>query len=151
MQDARAAVLSNNVIRVDRRRYPRLHLVGNVDGRVVPFQLGVRVLDIHADGFAIHSPFDFPAGTTHEFQFATLQSSRPVVRAVAVHSRRVTPRRGRDFFVAGFTFADLSDEARAAIDTIVADVDWLSAAKPPIIVPAADLPDLKRTASIKNK
>jgi len=151
VQDARAAVLSNDVIRVDRRRYPRLHIVGNLDGRVVPFQLGVRVLDIHADGFAIHSPFEFPAGTTHEFQFATLHRSRPVVRAVAKYSRRVMPRRGHEFFVAGFAFVDLSEAARAAIDAIVADIDWLTASKPPIIVPSADLPELRRDASIKNK
>lgn len=139
MQDTRGAVPSNDLIRVDRRRYPRLHLVGEFDGRAISFQLDVRVLDISADGFAIQSPFEFTPGTAHEFQCATLRQPRPVVRAVAVHSRRVTPQRGRDFFVAGFSFVDLSSASRDAIYDIVADVGWFISPKPAVVVPAAEL------------
>jgi hypothetical protein len=138
----RANVSSNDLIRVDRRRYPRLHLVGALDGLVVPFQLGVRVVDISAGGLSVQSPFDFPRGTTHEFQFAILEQPRPVFRAVAVHSERMTPRPGRALFVAGFEFRDLSSAARETIDAIVAGVDWTRSSTPPVIVPAAELPTL---------
>jgi hypothetical protein len=151
VQQQPAPASANDLVRVDRRRYPRLHLIGNLDGHVVPFQIGLRLLDINADGFVVHAPFEFRAGTTHEFQFATVQQSRPEVRAVVAQSRPVTLRRGREFFVAGFTFVELSDAARAVIDAIVADVDWLSPTKPAVIVPAADLPGLRRDVSIKNK
>jgi hypothetical protein len=111
---------ANDLIRPDRRRYPRLHLVGQFDGRIVPFQIGVRVLDISAGGFAVKSTFDFPAGSEHEFQLATVHRPRPVIRAVVAHSRRVTSSRGYAYFVAGFTFVGLSADARATIDAVVA-------------------------------
>ena len=149
MDDVSAALLSNDLIRVDRRRYPRLHLVGALDGVVVPFELGVRVLDISAAGFAVHSPFEFPQGTTHEFQFAILADTRPVIRAVVAHSRRLTPRRGRAFFVTGFEFVELAAAAREVVDEIVAGVEWIRSSKPPVIVPAAELPGLD--VSIKYK
>lgn len=149
MEELRAAFLSNDLIRVDRRRYPRLHLVGALDGIVVPFQLGVRVMDISAAGFAVHSPFDFSQGTTHEFQFAILEGPRPVIRAVVAHSRRLKPRRGGAFFLTGFEFVDLSAAAREVVDEIVAGVDWIRSSNPPVIVPAAELPGLD--VSIKYK
>lgn len=140
---------SNDLISFDRRRYPRLHLVGEFEGHLVPFQIGVRVLDISAGGFAVHSAFEFPQGTTHEFQFAVLRETRPVFRAVVAHSRRVTPRHGRAFFLAGFEFLALSDDARDVVDEIVAGVDWIRSSKPPVMVPAAELPGFD--ASIKYK
>jgi hypothetical protein len=149
VQDVREAVPSNDLIRVDRRRYPRLHLVGELNGLIVPFQIGVRVIDISASGFAVRSPLEFATGTAHEFQFALLHRPRPIVRAVVVHSRRVTSRRGRPFFVAGFAFLDLSDRARATIDEIVADIDHSSSAEPAATIPAAELPGVD--AAIKYK
>jgi hypothetical protein len=51
--------------------------------------------------------------------------------------------------VAGFEFLDLSSAARETIDAIVGGVDWIRSTKPPVIVPAADLPTLD--APIKYK
>jgi PilZ domain len=112
----------NDLVRLDRRRFPRVQIVGEFNGRVIPFHIALRVLDISINGLAVQSSIEFTPHTEHSLQFTSVHRSRPVVRASVVHSRRVPGARGIHAHVTGLSFVHLSADARAAIEKIIADV-----------------------------
>ena len=119
------ATQANDLLPAMRRRFPRVQLVGEVDGHVIPMHLGPRVLDITHRGFVVRSTFDFPAGTEHRFQFATGHRSCPTMSAVAGPSRLVVGGAAPQFVIE-FTFVRLTPECRDAIDAILANAMNLS-------------------------
>ena len=88
---------------VDRRQNPRIELLGEINGQIMPFALPVVLLDLSEGGFAIASPVPFKPNSEYTFQFNGTRKFGPV-RAKDVHCLRVSHGTSNVSYVAGFSF-----------------------------------------------
>jgi hypothetical protein len=108
----------------NRRRYPRLEVLGRVEGQLMPVEAPLVVRDLSRGGFSAETQAPFTPGTVHLIRFTSRHSSVEL-SATAVHCRLgPVGDDGRHSFVTGFEFvADAG--SREAIGKLV---DTLSAA-----------------------
>jgi hypothetical protein len=106
----------------NRRRYPRLEVLGLVNGHLMPLDVPLTVLDLSQGGFSVHSSTPFPPGARHHFRFTTLRDEEIAVDATAVHCRLVAAdAHGHVGYITGFEFvssARTDDAVRLLIDTL---------------------------------
>lgn len=101
-------------------RAPRIEVMGQLHGQLVPMNLPIDVRDLSSGGFAIESTVDFPVGAVHRFRFITQNGIEVLVRASARHCRSVESADGSPRFVAGFAFImDPNGETEAAIEILL--------------------------------
>jgi hypothetical protein len=89
---------------VDRRRSPRVELLGRLHGHVVSLNLDVTVRDVSLGGLAIETEFSFPIGALHEFRLVLTDGTSSEVAARVVYSKPAPQRAG--YYVTGFQFLD---------------------------------------------
>ena len=89
---------------IDRRRSPRIELLGRLHGHVVSLDVPVIVREISLGGMAVETTFSFPVGVVHEFRLTLGDGAHVVLRGQARHSRQVSGR--GETFVTGFQFVD---------------------------------------------
>src|SRR6478672_1918179 len=87
----------------DRRRSPRVPILGEIHVRLMPDGLPLAVLDLSAGGFAVQSVTPIERGTTMAFEFHSLHCPKFVLQAGNVHCLRVTAD-GEAWYIAGFAF-----------------------------------------------
>jgi hypothetical protein len=76
---------------VDRRRAPRIELLGRLHGHSVSLDLPVAVLEISLGGMAIQTGLPFPVGAVHVFRLTMGDDSTVELNARVMHSRNVAP------------------------------------------------------------
>lgn len=74
----------------ERRRYPRLAILGRIQGIVRPLDAPITLLNLSLGGFLMQTPSQFAVGEIHEFQFAVTKQDPIVLRARVAHAMRVT-------------------------------------------------------------
>jgi Tfp pilus assembly protein PilZ len=90
----------------DRRSSPRIQVLGQLHGKLVPIGLPVAVVDISLGGFAIKTSVAFPIGAVHQFGL-TLGDGASVVVAGRVAYCRPDETLSRDAgFLTGFSFVE---------------------------------------------
>jgi hypothetical protein len=106
----------------NRRRFPRLQVLGLVDGYLMPLDVPLTVIELSTGGFSVRGSTAFPPGARHHFRFTTGQDREVTIDATAVHCRLVqADAPGTLAYVTGFEFASnaRNDEAVAVlIDTL---------------------------------
>ncbi len=102
-----------------RRRYPRIEVLGVIDGHRVPLDVPLTVRDLSQGGFSAESAVPFPPGTHHHFRFTTAMAQEVTLVATAVHCRLASAGADGQFtYISGFEFH--SDETTdAAIETLI--------------------------------
>jgi hypothetical protein len=101
-----------------RRRFPRLEVLGLVEGRRVPLDVPLTMRDLSQGGFSAESTVPFPPGTHHQFRFTTATAHEVTLAATVVHCRLATARPDGQFtYITGFEFH--SDEST---DTSIASL-----------------------------
>jgi PilZ domain len=102
----------------ERRRYPRVELLGQVTGQPLTFDSPVVVKDLSIGGFSIETSIPLRPGETHEFRFALGDSISIIVLATVKHQRPAAGRvPGR--YVVGLEFLDKSGEAKAGRSVLI--------------------------------
>lgn len=102
----------------ERRRYPRVELLGQVTGQPLTFDSPVVVKDLSIGGFSIETSIPLRPGETHEFRFALGDSISIIVLATVKHQRTAAGRvPGR--YVVGLEFLDKSGEAKAGRSVLI--------------------------------
>lgn len=92
-----------------RRRFPRLEVLGLVEGRRVPLDVPLVIRDLSQGGFSAESPVPFPPGTHHHFRFTTIAQNEVSIDATSVHCRLASADSdGHYTYITGFEF--LGDE-----------------------------------------
>jgi hypothetical protein len=94
----------SSVLAANRRRTPRIEVLGQIHGLVVTLDLAVRILDLGAGGFAVESHVPFPVGAVHDFRFTTWEGRVVLLAAEAVHRRRSARRSLVPIYITGFEF-----------------------------------------------
>lgn len=98
----------------NRRRYPRLEVLGLVDGHLMPLGVPLTMVDLSQGGFSARSHTAFPPGAHHHFRFTTPRRDAITIEATAVHCRLAQPDAdGHVGYVTGFEFVSntRTDEA----------------------------------------
>ena len=115
--EARNISLNQMSTPIERRRYPRIEILGRVKGVVRPLDVQITLLNLSLGGFLMQTPNEYHDGETHEFQLTMAQTDPIVVRARIAHVMRVTVEH-RPLFLCGLEFID-SSAAKAQIQSLV--------------------------------
>jgi len=114
--------MDNGRPKQDRRRFPRLRMMGEIQGQLIPFENRLTILDMSVDGFAVESPIAFTPKAEYLFQLGPKHGSQLMLSAVNIHCLRVIERED-PWFVAGFSFGpDLPSAIRQRVATLIQDV-----------------------------
>ncbi len=106
----------------NRRRYPRLEVLDQIEGELVPLDVPVTLRDLSHGGFSIVSSNPFPPGTMHHFRFTAAVDAVVLLDATAVHCRLTSASASGEFsYITGFEFvsAEHTEDAIAVLlDTL---------------------------------
>ena len=91
--------------KTERRRSPRIEILGRVEGVVRPLDVSITVLNVSLGGFMMQTSHQYGVGETHEFQLKMRGKSPFVVRARIAHALRVTVEH-RAMHLYGLEFVD---------------------------------------------
>ena len=89
MEDKVSGKERSAAVSVDRRRNPRIQLLGRLHGSVFALDVAVTVTEISLGGIAIETAIEFPRGAEHEFQLTLGDDSTVRLKGRVVHSRKL--------------------------------------------------------------
>ena len=103
----------------DRRRFVRVRVFEDLQGRIMPLDDAFRVHDISLGGFAVESPLGFMPGSEHEFEFSMPGGRQAVLSATAIHCMRINRVDDEPVYFAGFAFNRMRKDAQQEIEHLV--------------------------------
>lgn len=112
----------------ERRRTPRLEILGQVLGNLAQLNAPVKVRDIGLGGFGIETAFPLPVGAVRSFRFTLADRSFVIVDAKVIDCRTWSPG-GVERFVTDLEFIDSPTEdgkstAADLIDKLTSDISF---------------------------
>ena len=90
----------------ERRRSPRVELLGLVSGRLLQPGTSVVVRDMSLGGLATETPFPFERGTIHDLQLTLGDGAAVDLRARVMHCRNIAAEGEEPKYFTGFQFVD---------------------------------------------
>jgi hypothetical protein len=94
----------------ERRRYPRIAVLDEFQGRFESVDWPMRACDISEGGFSIEAPASFDTGDVREFLFTRDDGVSVLITARAVYSRQIESGGAEPVYQVGFEF--LRDDPR---------------------------------------
>ena len=118
----------------ERRRSPRIEILGQLDGHMMTVDAPVTILDLSLGGFGVESAAALDAGDIHDCRFTLRDGVSVILPAKVVHCRPKKGPKGSVRYLAGLEFLpQATPDAEAArvqlIDRIAATLPK-SARKP---------------------
>ena len=111
----------------DRRKSPRLEVLGTLHGQIVPLRIAITVREIGFGGFSIETVFPLPVEAIHDFRFTLRNGSTVTVRGRVAHCREEVRETG-SIYIAGLEFVDPLPARRRKAQALVTEVEtvpWL--------------------------
>jgi hypothetical protein len=102
----------------ERRRSPRVQILGRLHGQVVAFDLPVAVIDISLGGLNFQASVPFPVGAVHDFRLTLGDASHVVLRGRVVHSTLIADDDDAHVYVMGVQFIDEEPEVEGVLRKI---------------------------------
>ena len=102
----------------DRRRSPRIEVLEDVRGEVVPLDLAVTVRNVSLHGVGMHSGRAFEVGAIHPLRLTLGDGSFVVVRGRIAYCHNVAPAGATPAYATGVQFVD-DPPADPAVDEII--------------------------------
>ncbi len=98
---------------VERRRAPRVEVMGRIQGHVMSADAAIAVREISLGGLSFSSPAPFPVGSVHQFRLTLGDDSDVMMRGRIVRSELRTGQDGFAVYITGVQFLDddLEDES----------------------------------------
>lgn len=90
----------------ERRRAPRIELLGRLHGHSVSLDLPVTVLEISLGGMAIQTGLPFPVGAVHAFRLTLGDDSTVELNGRVMHCRNTAPANTTPVYVSGVQFVE---------------------------------------------
>jgi len=94
---------------VERRRAPRIQILGRLHGHVTTLRVAVAVREISLSGMSLETDFCFPIDAVHEFQLAMGDGSDATVMGRVVYSRDAGESDGVPKYLTGVAFIEGDD------------------------------------------
>jgi len=91
---------------IDRRRAPRVELLGRLHGRSVSLDVPVRVVEISLGGMAIETALPFPVGAIHSFRLTLGDDSTAELTGRVMHCRNKAQAGVSPQYVTGVQFVE---------------------------------------------
>ena len=113
----------------ERRAFPRLDVLDDLHGHLVPFGMPVTIREVSVGGFSAETVVPFRASSRHTVRFTTDDGQEIVIEADVVHCQPVPGSGGRRY-VTGFTF--VSDAAGEWMQKVFALLDAVSSPPEPL-------------------
>jgi PilZ domain len=101
------------LVSADRRRSPRIQIVGRLHGHVAALRVAVAVREISLSGMSLETDFRFPIDAVHEFRLAMGDGTAATVTGRVVYSREAGEA-GVPKFLTGVAFVEGSDSDDAS-------------------------------------
>jgi len=95
----------------ERRRAPRIEILGRLHGQVTSLDVAVTVREISVGGLSMETAFEFPVGVVHDFRLELGDGSWVELRGRILRSKAATAADGSRVYVSGVQFLD--DDAGA--------------------------------------
>ena len=113
---------ATSVPKNERRRYPRIEILGRVKGVVRPLNVQISLLNLSVGGCLMQTSAEYSVGQTHEFQLTAPDFEAIIVRGRIAHAMRVTVEH-RPVFMYGVEF---TEDPRRGAHSIESLIDLLS-------------------------
>lgn len=107
----------------DRRRSPRVAIVGSLQGTTIPPDATVTVLDMSLGGMAIEVSVPFTVGDIHDFELTLGDGAAVVLRGRIVHSRPVAGPAPDPLYAVGVQFVDDDDGDNADVGGLLQRIE----------------------------
>ena len=106
---------------IERRRSPRIELLGRIHGHVAALDVSVTVREISLGGMSLETSFRFPELATHEFRLTLGDGATTVLHGIILRCREHNRSDGSRVYISGVQFVDKkpSGGAEAIIDKMV--------------------------------
>ena len=88
--------------RTERRRHPRVRVLGELYGRVVAFDAPGGIQNIGLGGFSIVGPLAFPVDAEHQFEVTAPDGATSVIKGRAAYSSPQPGPNGATSYLTGF-------------------------------------------------
>jgi hypothetical protein len=104
----------------DRRRAPRVELLGQIHGQVVPYDVTVTVRNVSLGGLSLETPFPFPLGVAHDFRLRLGDDSAVLLRGTILRCEAQRAHDGSTVYLTGVQFLDdPADDDESGIGTLL--------------------------------
>jgi hypothetical protein len=110
---------ADSVMSRERRRSPRIEILGRLHGQVARLDLDVHVREMSLGGLSMETAVAFPPGAIHEFRLTLGDGSFVLLRGRVAHSRETTAADGSRLFVTGVQFLDDEPADGSSVTEIV--------------------------------
>jgi hypothetical protein len=87
-----------------RRKGPRIEVLGQLHGQLVPIEIPILLRNLGAGGFAIESSVPFAPRAVHRFRFTTVSGVAVVVTAEVRHTQTIVVPDGSTRHRTGLAF-----------------------------------------------
>lgn len=92
---------------IDRRRNPRVAILGKLHGRAVTLDVSVTVTEISLSGMGIQTDIPFPVDAVHTFQLTLGDNSVVHLKGRVKHCQKLSGEPGEpERFLSGIQFLD---------------------------------------------
>ena len=95
---------NQSIMTSERRRSPRVAILGKLHGHIVTLDVSVMVLEISLGGMGIQTTVPFPVDAVHSFQLTLGDNSVVHLKGRIVHCQRVAGEDER--YISGIQFID---------------------------------------------
>jgi hypothetical protein len=89
---------------IDRRRNPRVAILGKLHGRAVTLDVAVAILEISLGGMSLETDIPFPVDAIHMFQLTLGDNTVVHLKGQVKHCQKLAGEPAR--FVSGIQFLD---------------------------------------------
>ena len=98
----------------ERRRSPRVAILGQVHGHIASLDVQVKVREMSLGGLSMETTFAFPVGAIHDFSLTLGDGAAVQLRGEVVYSRPMATTDGSSAYVTGVKFIDAEERAEGA-------------------------------------
>jgi hypothetical protein len=103
----------------ERRRSPRIELLGQLHGRVVTYDKSVSVRNVSLGGLSLESAFAFTVGVVHAFRLTLGDGSSVELRGTVLRCREEPTLDGSTRYITGVQFVDDATEGDEGIGPLI--------------------------------
>lgn len=103
----------------NRRRAPRVEVLGQLHGAIVALRIPITVRDAGRGGFSIETSLPFPDNAEHQFRFTTPQGDALVLSARSVYCLPADGPAEEPRYLTGFEFLPVDDTGQAQINALI--------------------------------
>lgn len=103
----------------DRRRSPRIELMGRLHGHSVSLDLPLKVTQISLGGMAIETSVSFPVGAVHRFRLTLGDDSTTELTGRVMHSRNTAADGAPPLFHTGIQFVDEQESHEDVVEDLI--------------------------------